>query len=213
MLIVNFKGYRKGTGTEARETAKKCVEASEEFDSELIICPQAEDLLRLKDLDVSVYAQHVSNFKPGSHTGHPIAESLAEAGATGTLINHSERRILDGSIMKDTVRRAQENDMTAVLCAQSPEECEKLSKHEPDYIAFEPPELIGGDTAVSEAEPELIEEAAERSDTPLLAGAGIKDTEDVEKAIELGCEGVLVASGVVKSNDVEESVRELMSGL
>lgn len=213
MLVVNFKGYRKGIGTQARETAEKCVTAAEEFGSELVICPQAEDLLRIKDLDVEVFAQHISSFEPGSHTGHPIAEAVSEAGATGTLLNHSERRIINGNMIEDSVKRAKDQELTTIVCAQTPEECGELSRLEPDYIAFEPPELIGGDTAVSEAEPELIEAAKEKSEVPLLAGAGIKDSQDVRKAVELGCEGVLVASGIVKSDDVKESVKELMSGL
>jgi len=62
-----------------------------------------------------------------------------------------------------------------VVCAQSPEECEKLSKFNPDYIAYEPPELIGGDKSVSDAHPELIQKAVRASgDVPTLTGAGIK---------------------------------------
>lgn len=213
VLVINFKGYRKGIGAEAHETARKCVEASQDFDSELVICPQSEDLLRMDDINAQVFAQHISSFKPGSHTGHPIAEAVSEAGASGTLINHSERRIINGDMIQNTIERARETELTTIVCAQTPEECEKLSRLEPDYIAFEPPELIGGDTAVSEAEPELIEEAYKRSEVPLLAGAGIKDSDDVEKAVELGCEGVLVASGVVKADRVEDAVEELMSGL
>lgn len=213
MLIINFKAYSKGTGKEARGTAKKCINATEDMDHELIISPQPEDILRIDDLDTEIYSQHITSFKPGSHTGHPVAEGLKDAGASGTLLNHSERRITDKEMLERTIERAEANDMTTVVCAQTPEDCEEISQMNPDYVAFEPPELIGGDKAVSEAEPELIEEAYERSEAPLLAGAGIKDSDDVEKAIELGCEGVLVASGVVKSDKPGESARELMSGL
>lgn len=100
------------------------------------------------------------------------------------------------------------------MCAQRPEECEKYSRFDPDYIAFEPPELIGGSNPVSEAKPGLIEEAVKRSSgVPTLTGAGIKSRKDVEKSIELGCDGVLVASGVVKANDIYGEVKDLCEGL
>ncbi len=213
MLVINFKAYSQATGKEALEVAEKCASAAEEFKSELILAPQSHDLLRLDDTEATIYSQHLSSFSPGSHTGHPVAEGLEDAGAEGTLLNHSERRIPDRDMLKTSIDRARKNEMEVILCAQSPEEVGELSKLKPDYIAFEPPELIGGDTAVSEAEPELIEKAYRQSEVPLLAGAGINDSDDVEKAVELGCEGVLVASGVIKSENIEESVKELMSGL
>ena len=56
-----------------------------------------------------------------------------------------------------------------------------------------------------------VENTADGVET--LAGAGIKDSEDVRKSMELGCSGILVASGVVKSEDPEKSLRELCKGL
>ena len=213
MLVINFKAYSQATGGEASEIAEKCASAAEEFESELVLTPQSHDLLRIDDTDATIYSQHLSSFSPGSHTGHPVAEGLKEAGAEGTLLNHSERRIPDRDMLKRSMDRAKENEMEVIICAQSPEEVGELSRLEPDYIAFEPPELIGGDTAVSEAEPELIKKAYREAEVPLLAGAGINDSDDVEKAVELGCDGVLVASGVIKSDNIEKAVKELMSGL
>jgi triosephosphate isomerase len=111
------------------------------------------------------------------------------------------------------VNAAKSLGLETIVCAQSPDECEKYSEFDPDYIAFEPPELIGGSNPVSEAKPGLIEEAVERSEVDVLTGAGIKSKKDVEKSIELGCRGVLVASGVVKANDIYGEVKELCEGL
>ncbi|MBN1275633.1 alpha-hydroxy-acid oxidizing protein, partial [Candidatus Woesearchaeota archaeon] len=86
----------------------------------------------------------------------------------------------------------------------------------PDFIAMEPPELIGGEVSVSEARPGLIGEtvAAVRAvaDVPVLVGAGVKDGEDVRKACSLGAEGVLVASGVTKAGDKESVIAGLADG-
>ncbi|MFB6100677.1 MAG: triose-phosphate isomerase [Candidatus Nanohalobium sp.] len=210
MLIVNYKAYSKAIGEKSEELTRKIEEGAE--DAEVVICPQTADLNRI-DTELKIFAQHVDGVDTGSHTGSNQAKAVKEVGATGTLINHSERRLEEGEI-RESVEKCREEDLTTVVCAQSPEECERYAEFEPDYIAFEPPELIGGDTSVSTAEPEIVEEAVKKSgkiDT--LTGAGIKSREDVEKSIELGCEGVLIASGVIKSEDTKSKVEELCRGL
>lgn len=213
MIVVNFKTYTAATGEKARKLGEICRKARDETEKDIIVSPATEDLLRLDHVDVPVFSQHVDAADPGSHTGHTLIENIKEAGATGTLLNHSERRIPKEDI-KDAVEKAKQEDLTTIVCAQSPQECEELSKFKPDYIAYEPPELIGGDTSVSEAQPELIQRAVQASGKiPTLTGAGIKDTEDVRKSTELGCKGVLVASGVVKAEDPYEELLDLSEGL
>ena len=209
MIIVNFKAYEEATGRKAEKLSRLCVEASEETGKQVISVPQHQDL---RITEGEVFGQHLDPVEQGSHTGHITAEGLESAGASGTLINHSEMRIEHEKIQK-SIERAKEKGLTTVVCAQSPEECEEVSEFGPDYVAFEPPELIGGDISVSSAEPELIEEAVERSEVDVLTGAGIKSKKDVEKSIELGCEGVLVASGVVKAENPYEEIVELCEGL
>lgn len=209
MIIVNFKAYEDATNWKARRLSKQCEKASEDSGKKVVSVPQTQDI-RICDGDV--FAQHVDGVDAGSHTGSVLAEGVKDSGASGTLLNHSEDRMEKEEIEK-SIERCRELGLTTVVCAQSPEECEELSKLDPDFIAFEPPELIGGDTSVSQAQPDLIEEAVERSQANLLTGAGIKDREDVEKSVELGCEGVLVASGVVKAENQYEKIMELCEGL
>ena len=85
----------------------------------------------------------------------------------------------------------------------------------PNFIAVEPPELIGGDVSVTDARPEVISEAVEsvhRVDAhiPVLCGAGVKNGKDVKKALQLGAKGVLLASGVIRSKDVRATLRDLV---
>ena len=211
MIIINTKAYRKGVGDELEQLVKTCTDA---VDSDnLIFSVQPEDLLRLEDEDIEVFAQHIDSVEPGSHTGSILAEGVKEAGASGTLINHSENR-LEKEKIEACVEKAKSLGLTTVVCAQSPEECRELKEFRPDYIAFEPPELIGGDTSVAEAEPEIIEEAVEAAaPVDALTGAGIHTAEDVSKSMELGCKGVLVASGVVKAEKPGKAVKELVKGL
>ncbi len=209
MIIVNFKAYKQAVGEKAVELSEKCAEASEKTGKEIIVAPQPYDIPKVSG---KVYAQHIDPEKPGSNTGSVLAEGIKKAGASGALINHSERR-LEKDVIQSIINRCREVGLTSVVCAQSPEECGELSMLNPDYVAFEPPELIGGDISVSSAEPNVINEAVKFSEVPVLTGAGIKTSEDVEKSIELGCKGVLVASGVVKTDDVLEELLELCSGL
>lgn len=212
MLIVNMKAYGQANGTKSVEIAKACERAASETGKKVIAAPQHTDLLRVENAEIEIFGQHLDPVKPGSQTGHTTAEALKAANCSGTLINHSERRISPEKI-EESIERARKNDLTTVVCAQDPEECEKYSRYRPDFIAYEPPELIGGDTSVSEAKAELIKQAVERSEVDVLTGAGIKTKGDVEKSIELGCQGVLVASGVVKSDKPEKAAKELCEGL
>ncbi|QGA80023.1 triose-phosphate isomerase [Candidatus Nanohalobium constans] len=213
MLIINYKAYEKAIGNNSENITEKIRNSASETDKKIVVSPQTADLARLNGFELEVFAQHTDPVEKGSHTGSNQLKALEDAGITGTLINHSEKRLED-KVIEKTVKKCGKEGLTSVVCAQSPEECRKYSEFNPDYIAFEPPELIGSDTAVSTAEPDLIEEAVKASgDIPTLTGAGIKSKKDVEKSIELGCKGVLVASGVIKSENVEKEVRELCEGL
>jgi triosephosphate isomerase len=212
MIVVNFKAYGNAVGEKSEEIIEACREASKDTGERVVVAPQPEDLFRVEG--VEAFAQHVDGVEPGSHTGSILAKGVKDSGASGTLINHSENRLRDRAI-EASVNAAESLGLETIVCAQSPEECEKYSEFQPDFIAFEPPELIGGDNPVSEAKPGLIEEAVERTEDGVgtFTGAGIKSKKDVEKSVELGCEGVLVASGVVKAKDIYGEVKELCEGL
>ena len=113
---------------------------------------------------------------------------------------------------------ARELDLVTVVCANTVEDAEVLAQYAPDYIAVEPPELIGGDISVTTADPEIIRKtvAAVKSVNPdirVLCGAGVKNGKDVAAAIALGADGVLLASGVVKAKDPHAVLRDLAGGL
>src|SRR5207244_3600084 len=129
-------------------------------------------------------------------------ETLLEAGAAGTLINHSERKVA-WEEMARSIPRCQQLGLEVVACADDISEAETLAKLSPEYIAIEPPELIGGDVSVTTAKPKVV----------VLCGAGVRTRKDVAKALELGTSGVLLATGVVKSKDPEGALRDLIKGL
>lgn len=162
-----------------------------------------------------VYAQHMDHYEPGAHTGSIIAEMLASLRVKGTIINHSEKRVGE-NIVKAAVERAHLLNIETIVCAESPDEAEKLSETQPSFIAVEPPELIGSGVSVSTAKPEVIVSTvkkikAKNPKVRVLCGAGVNNKDDVRKALELGAEGVLLASAYVKAKKPKEFLQELAS--
>lgn len=206
MILVNFKTYWEATGKRALKLAEKAEKVNLETDVCIGLAPQLTDIAQVARLvTLPVFAQHIDPITPGSFTGHILPESVKEAGAVGTLINHSERRLRLADI--DTViRRAREADLVSVVCANNPAVSAAAAALKPDMLAVEPPELIGTGIPVSKAKPEVVSGTVElvkgiNSEVVVLCGAGITRGEDVAAALRLGTEGVLVASGVVKAKD------------
>ena len=108
--------------------------------------------------------------------------------------------------------------LTTVLCTADAAATERGAGLNPDMIAVEPPELIGGDISVSTAKPEVISDSVGivskiNSDIAVLCGAGVKNQNDISKAMSLGSKGILLASGVVKSSNPREVLLDLIKGL
>ena len=213
MIIVNFKTYSEATGRKAVELAKKAEKASNESSVFIGVAPQFADVAAVaKAVGIPVFAQHIDPIKPGSYTGHVLAESIKEAGAVGTLINHSERQ-LKLSDISEVIGLARENGLISVVCANNPNISVAVATLKPDIIAIEPPELIGTGIPVSKAKPEVVTGTIKlvrevNSKVTILCGAGISHGEDVAAALKLGTQGVLVASGIVKAKDQYRVLRE-----
>jgi triosephosphate isomerase len=181
------------------------------------IAPPLPDLARVVDsVTVPVLAQHVDPGEAGARTGYAPVESIEAAGARGSLVNHSEHPMPIPEI-EDVVRRLSSHRLVAVVCAADVDRARRLAETRPPYLAVEPPELIGGDRAVSTARPEVVAGTvgAVHSVAPathVLCGAGVHDRKDVARALELGAEGVLVASAVTRAPDAERAIRELLAG-
>jgi triosephosphate isomerase (TIM) len=213
---VNFKTYIEATGKNAVALAKIAEEVSSETGVTIIVAPQFTDIEPVsKTVDIPVFSQHVDSVKPGAHTGHVLAEAVKSAGAEGSLLNHSERRISPSEIA-ESVKRCADSDLRSLVCADTAKAGADVAKLLPDMIAIEPPELIGTGISVSKARPELITESVKEirkvnRRVRVLCGAGVTTAEDVSKSLELGSEGVLVASGVVKNKDPRAILQSMAS--
>jgi len=213
VIIVNFKTYAQSTGENAVKLAKICERVAKESRREIVAAVQAADIYRVsKAVSIPVFAEHADECEQGQNTGFVTMESVKEAGAVGLLVNHSEHRIAKESI-KAIIEKAKRLGITTVVCAKDPKEAKELDKLNPDFIAVEPPELIGGDISVSTAKPEVIEESVGVvRGKRVIVGAGVKTKKDVEVAAKFGSIGILVASGVVKAKEPEKELKGLAEG-
>ncbi|MBP1662604.1 MAG: hypothetical protein H6P94_853, partial [Thermoplasmatales archaeon] len=146
-----------------------------------------------------------------------LPEAVKQAGAVGTLINHSEHRLILADI--DTcILRAKDLGLETLVCTNNVATSKAVATFSPGLLAVEPPELIGGDISVTTADPGIVSNTVQavrkiNSSVKILCGAGVKNGKDVSKAIELGADGVLLASGVVKAKNKEEVLRDLAAGI
>jgi len=206
LILINFKTYMEATGKRSISLAKSAEKVAYECDVCIAVAPQFTDIPRVaQEVNIPVFAQHIAPIKPGSFTGHILPEAVKEAGAIGTLINHSERRLKLDDI-DEAIAKARENNLISVVCANTAPVSAAVAALRPNIIAVEPPELIETGIPVSKAKPEVIVNTIElvrkvNREVNILCGAGITRGDDVAAALRLGTEGVLVASGVVKAKD------------
>lgn len=214
IIITNFKAYETAIGKAGLELARIHAKVAEATGASLAIAVSHADIRMIsQEVNIPVLSQHVDADKYGAATGRVVPEIVYDAGAVGTLLNHSEHRIPQDA-WERSINRAQDAGLFVVACAQDPDEAESLFRFGPELVAYEPPELIGGDFSVSTAKPECIRQAFDKvGEGKLLAGAGVKNAQDVRIALQLGAVGVLLASGVTKAADPEKVLRDLISGL
>jgi triosephosphate isomerase (TIM) len=214
-LIINFKNYEEASAARTIRLAKAAQRVAEKSKVEIIVAPPQPALaLVARTVNIPVFSQHVDSEKFGSTTGYFVPEVAKSYGAVGSLINHSEHRI-ELKLIAILVERMRKLGMTSVVCARTPHEVMEMSVFGPDFVAIEPPELIGSGKAVSKENPAIITKSIEAagSRTRVICGAGITDKDDVRAAIKLGSRGVLVASGVVKAESWPGKIAELASGM
>jgi triosephosphate isomerase (TIM) len=210
-IVVNFKTYQEATGDNAAKLAKACDEVASSQKANIVAAVQATDIRAIAAQNrIPVFAQHIDPVKYGSATGWILPEAVLQAGARGTLINHSERKLTIEEI-NARILRAKEVGLTTIVCSgmktgeETIKETRMIAALGPDYIAAEPPELIGGDVSVT-TRPELITAVVDavkavNPSVGVLTGAGVKTGDHVRDAIKLGTQGVLLASGVTKAKD------------
>ncbi len=214
IIVLNLKTYSEAIGEGALRLARIAEKVSRETGVEIAVAPQHTDLARVAEaVSIPVFAQHVDPHKPGSWTGSVLVEAIKDAGAVGSLVNHSEKQLKLSDIAA-SISRLREAGLIPLLCTNDPTVSAAGAALEPEMLAVEPPELIGTGIPVSRAKPEVVTQSVESvrrvsRAVHILCGAGISTAEDVEAAIKLGTEGVLLASAYVKSKEPEKLLKSM----
>lgn len=216
LVILNFKTYLESTGQNALNLAKACENAYNETGVNMVVVPQNVDIYRIsQEVEIPVFAQNIDPILPGGHTGGSLIHSLKESGASGTLINHSEHRMQLADISK-VVTLCKDNNLSSVVCTNDVLTSGAAAVLSPDFIAVEPPELIGTGIPVSKTDPEVVTGTVDlvnnkNKEVSVLCGAGISTSDDMKSALDLGSKGVLLASGIILSKDPEKALIDLVS--
>ena len=123
LVAGNWKMYK--TRAEARTFCAELAAELERLDEgvDLAICPPCTCLdivvATLAPLGLDVYAQNGHAESEGAFTGEVSMSQLADAGATGVLLGHSERRALFGEtdeLLAEKLPAAVAAGLTGVLC-------------------------------------------------------------------------------------------------
>lgn len=218
LFLVGFKTYAEATGKNALKLAKIAKEVSEKTGICIVPIPQFTDIVTItRQVGIPVFAQHIDPIEPGSFTGHILPEAVKEAGAVGTLLNHSEKKLRLSEI-EVAIRRAREVGLISCVCTDNPRVSAVVAGFNPDMILIEHPGLIGTGRAVSKVKPEIITKTLKsvkrvNPQVHLICGAGITSGDDVVAALDLGMAGVGVGSAIIKAPDPFRVMMEMAQAL
>ncbi len=217
-IITNFKNYPSAIGKNAELLTEIHKSVAQKTNKNLAVAVSQMDIAYIAKKygnDIPIFAQHVDNAEMGASTGKIVPEYLKSIGVTGTLLNHSEHRFHNFNDLGLAIKSAKKAGLITVVCCENVEEgCSIMTLFNPDFIAVEPPELIGGKISVSTARPSLISESVlQIGKGKVLVGAGIKTGEDVRIAIEKGAIGILLASGVTTAENPAEVLENLVRSI
>ena len=217
-LFLNFKTYKEATGKNAVKLAKIAQAVSRKTGVKIVLVVQAVDLrLVLKSVSLPVFAQAADPITPGAHTGKILPFALKQAGCAGVVLNHAENK-QPNEFVQNAIAESKSVGLKVLVCAESLERALSVAIFAPDFIAVEPPELIGGNVSVSTAQPDLIIGSVKKireigGKIKVITGAGVKSGTDARLAVKLGSAGIFVASGVVLAKNQAKVLSELAIGL
>jgi triosephosphate isomerase len=204
IIVINLKTYQQG------EKSVKIAKEIEKVSKEVIVGVQASDIYEIaKKTKLKIYAQHVDYFEPGRNTGYILPEAVKKDGALGTFLNHSEHK-LSYDVLKKTIERCKKLKLKTMVFVKDLKQAKEIEKLKPDYLIYEPPELVAGNISVSSSKPEIIKNISNNIKMKFLVGAGIKTSEDIKLSMKLGASGIAVSSAITKAREPGKVLKELM---
>lgn len=213
-FIFNPKSYL--YGEELSEIVKVANELADRYSFSIFITAPFADIKSIssKYKNVIVTSQHLNGISPGKGMGKVLPESLYEAGARATFLNHAENPMTLSELTK-AVERADELNMITIVCADSIAESKMVAMLDPDIILCEPTELIGTGKTSDDFYIKETNEAIKNINPNILVmqAAGISSAEDVYRTITLGADGTGCTSGIVKADDPKEMFKSMLASV
>lgn len=202
---IGLKGYL--YGDDAVRLAIEADRASRETGVSIIFDPQYVDIPAIAQATSTllVFAQHMDPVEVGRGAGAVLPEALKAAGAVGTMLNHSERRMSLADLHR-AIQRAAEVGLATMACSDSPEEAVAIAHLGPTIVLAEPPALIGGNRSVGREMRAFVERttagvAAVDPTIIVMCSAGIRTAADVAAMVELGVGATGSTSGILAAPD------------
>ncbi|MEK7163591.1 MAG: triose-phosphate isomerase, partial [Patescibacteria group bacterium] len=182
------------SGKDAENLAKICKKVADETKVKIIVAVQVNDIQNCVETGIECWTQKLE---------------LTASEYDGTLLNHSDY-LLPWNELAIQTTRCTVAGIPFCICVDSFDEAIRATKFLPDYIAYEPRELIGNiEKSVSSEKPDVIQHLISNIKLPVLIGAGIHSPEDIKTGLKLGAKGFLIATDIVKAEDPETELSEL----
>ena len=193
---------------------------------EVVVCPPAVSLAATieglgADSRVRVYAQNVHWELEGAFTGEISAPMALEAGCSGALVGHSERRQLFGETDETVRMRAEtalEQGLSVIACVGETEaereagqtedvlsrQVSVLPRHDALVIAYEPVWAIGtGKTATADTAQEAHAFVKSLHPTRVLYGGSVKPDNAGVLLAQPDVDGALVGGASLEAASFE----------
>ena len=125
--MINFKNYLEVSGAKALGLARAAENVSTDLNVNIALVPPIPSIATISDgVSLPVFSQHVDSANIGGSTGSIVPEVCKEAGAVGTLINHSEMRVSE-DLIREVIPRIRGLGMQSIVCAATPDEVSKFA--------------------------------------------------------------------------------------
>lgn len=210
MIFINLKTYQIGTGEQAKIFCLEAEKLMHSLQVPLTILAQAVDIrLLTQNTALPIWAQHVDDVEYGKFTGSTMPFGIMQAGASGTMINHTEHKIIPKDI-KSIINHYQSNNFGILLSSRTPEEVIKFDEERPTYLSYEPSLYVGMKSNILDISPGLVVTLVNKIKSPLIIGAGIHKPEDIVKGFDVGAKGFLISSSILMDTDPIGKLREFM---
>lgn len=222
-VVANFKMYK--TVDEAKVFAREFLKLVKKCKNKVTVCPSfvcIEPMSKIFKGKVQVGAQNCSDKEEGALTGEVSAKMVASAGATLTILGHSERRRFfgeDDKVVSEKIKLAQKENLDIIVClADDGGEGYKehirsqvktlfagVEKKKEIVIAFEPVWAIGtGKTMKTEDIKPVVETIKNEARkvlkyVPKVLYGGSVTAENAKEILELDCVDGLLVGGASKN--------------